>query len=394
MPLELLVVSLYCFFTTSDAQAATSGRCSWSNPVTGSIGGHNIQCHHGLPLTECKKRCEENPNCQSLDVHNTNGECCLGNCRVGDGTCTNDNDVSWTYYDCRTQEATTCTLASSAPAGYTFGSSAAIASCTSASCSSPTFTDVTCATGYYGTVSTTACSTSESEVTLTGCAEESEGEESEGEESEGEKSEGEESEGEKSEGEESEGEKSEGEESEGEESEEEDSEKEKIETPGRCSWSNPVTGSIGSHNIQCHHDLSLTDCKKRCEENPNCQSLDVHNTNGECCLGNCRVGDGTCTNDNDVSWTYYDCRDEHIWCINSDHCNRDSMDRCLASDGVGIMPSGSTCADSGCYCEILKNENSIVPTLHPTAVCNDLGCGCGKAGPSGCDKKMWFHARC
>merc|ERR1719270_1954810 len=68
------------------------------------------------------------------------------------------------------QYLTTCTLPASAPTGYSFATSTSLGGCTSTSCSSPTITGVSCASGYSGTVTTTACSTSSNIVTLTGCA--------------------------------------------------------------------------------------------------------------------------------------------------------------------------------------------------------------------------------
>merc|ERR1719270_1769069 len=68
------------------------------------------------------------------------------------------------------QYLTTCTLPASAPTGYSFATSTSLGGCTSTSCSSPTITGVSCASGYSGTVTTTKCSTSSDIVTLTGCA--------------------------------------------------------------------------------------------------------------------------------------------------------------------------------------------------------------------------------
>jgi len=65
-----------------------------------------------------------------------------------------------------------CTLPSSIPLGYTYGSFAAIANCDSEDCSSPTITNVKCDSehGFSGTVSATRCSNSDDAATLTGCA--------------------------------------------------------------------------------------------------------------------------------------------------------------------------------------------------------------------------------
>jgi len=72
---------------------------AWSDPIVGSIASHNIECHAGKSLDECQQLCDINPNCLSLDVRNSDGHCCLGTCRIGDG-CENDDDTAWTYYEC------------------------------------------------------------------------------------------------------------------------------------------------------------------------------------------------------------------------------------------------------------------------------------------------------
>jgi len=102
------------------------------------------------------------------DLGCSGSELSLGQCSHnpwGSHNCGHGEDVSIT---CR--EPTTCTLPDSAPTGYSFASSTAISGCTSASCSSPTITGVSCARGYGGTVATTQCSPSSSAVTLTGCS--------------------------------------------------------------------------------------------------------------------------------------------------------------------------------------------------------------------------------
>merc|ERR1719483_1732317 len=64
---------------------------------------------------------------------------------------------------------TACTLPQLTPDGYDIDPTAIITGCTSADCTNPIFTGVSCASGYSGIVSTTACSSSASTVTLTGC---------------------------------------------------------------------------------------------------------------------------------------------------------------------------------------------------------------------------------
>jgi len=72
---------------------------SWTDAIVGSISGNNIKCYSGRSLDECKLLCEENVNCLSLDVRNSDGHCCLGTCKIGDG-CSNDDDTTYEYYEC------------------------------------------------------------------------------------------------------------------------------------------------------------------------------------------------------------------------------------------------------------------------------------------------------
>lgn len=90
----------------TDAEDCTPGdgpcgdHCAaWSEPIVGSIASQNIACYAGKSLDECQQLCGMDPNCLSLDVRNSDGRCCLGTCRIGEG-CNNDGDAAWTYYDC------------------------------------------------------------------------------------------------------------------------------------------------------------------------------------------------------------------------------------------------------------------------------------------------------
>jgi len=71
---------------------------SWGGGITGSISGHNLKCYGGYSISECKLLCSAEPNCLSIDVRNSDGRCCLGNCQIS-GDCTNDNDDGWTYHE-------------------------------------------------------------------------------------------------------------------------------------------------------------------------------------------------------------------------------------------------------------------------------------------------------
>jgi len=69
--------------------------------------------------------------------------------------------------------AVACTLPQNQPVGYSYGSSPSLSSCTSATngCASPSFSDVSCASGYYSptTIDTTGCTNLVTTVALTGC---------------------------------------------------------------------------------------------------------------------------------------------------------------------------------------------------------------------------------
>jgi len=157
-------------------------RCNFGNGIQGSIAGHNLECTLGLSHSECQRRCDQNPLCRSVDIKNENGNCCLQDCAIGDGSCVDDeNDSSeWTHYSCQ---------------------------------------------------------------------------------------------------------------------------------PLRCKFGNGIQGSIAGHNLECTLGLSRSECQRRCDQNPLCRSVDIKNENGNCCLQDCAIGDGSCLDDeNDSSeWTHYSC---------------------------------------------------------------------------------------
>lgn len=99
--------------------SACYGRCdrgSWFAPwQKGSIAGHNLEYMGTVKSSEvCMSACDANPDCKSIDFHNrktlafahADGECVLGNCKIGNGPndCQNDNDADWNYRTCVTIE--------------------------------------------------------------------------------------------------------------------------------------------------------------------------------------------------------------------------------------------------------------------------------------------------
>eukprot|EP00662_Eupelagonemidae_sp_cell21_P057283 gene57283-biopygen73352 len=107
--------STYALLTQSMSPATASiaaptpaaPRCTFSSAIVGGVDGHNIgNCRTGHTWAGCQQQCATNPVCESIDFalldsgSQDTGRCCLGNCRIGDGLCVNNNRVDYQYSSC------------------------------------------------------------------------------------------------------------------------------------------------------------------------------------------------------------------------------------------------------------------------------------------------------
>jgi len=86
--------------------AYTSNKCEWNEPVKGSLRGNNIgKKHDGVKSRgACKKLCEEDDDCRSIDYNGKKNRCYLGSADLGDtGTkkrSANGSGKDYVYLDC------------------------------------------------------------------------------------------------------------------------------------------------------------------------------------------------------------------------------------------------------------------------------------------------------
>ena len=78
--------------------------------------------------------------------------------------------------------------------------------------------------------------------------------------------------------------------------------------PGRCTFSPSVVGSISDRNVAVFEETTgFDDCKQKCDEHPDCKSLDFEISTNRCMLGDCQIGKDGCENDKDTGYSYVAC---------------------------------------------------------------------------------------
>jgi len=73
-------------------------RCAWTEAVTGSIPGHNLDSMGSTTMEECKAKCDQNPACRSIDYNQGSSYCALGDCVVSEAS--NNNSPSYVNTAC------------------------------------------------------------------------------------------------------------------------------------------------------------------------------------------------------------------------------------------------------------------------------------------------------